>query len=238
MNIDGTNTVAEIARSIPSAVRFFEKVGIDYCCGGTHSLEDACQKTGLDIPTVLSTLETLQETDRLSTVEKDWNSESLTELVSHIVENHHSVVQSEVPRMVELISKMCKAHGENRPEFLEIRDLVFSLQNELYSHLRKEEEILFPYVGQLEQATSKNTPVPSSCFSTVKNPIRVMEQEHENAGEVLARIQSLLTDRTGCPTCLEFFKTFDEFEKDLHQHIHLENNILFPRTLELEASIQ
>jgi len=236
MNITENTTVGEVARNLNSAARFFEKVGIDYCCGGDSALAAACQKANVDINTVIATLETIQESGPASTDEREWNSLPLTELVAHIVERHHTVVQTEIPRLVELITKMCQAHRENRPEFLKVRDLVVSLQSELYSHLRKEEEILFPYVEQLENQSSQGEPAPSSCFGTVQNPINVMEHEHENAGQVLGKIGALLTDRTGCPTCLEFFRTFDDFEKDLHQHIHLENNILFPRTIELEAA--
>jgi regulator of cell morphogenesis and NO signaling len=235
MEIDGQTTVAEIARNLPSAVRFFEKVNIDYCCGGSVELKRACETVDRDFETVLLTLETLQETSQFQGPEKDWNAASISELITHIVEKHHRVVQSEVPRLLELIYKMCGAHAESRPEFPKIRDLVNLLEDELFAHLQKEEEILFPYVLQLARSNPRKT-LPASCFGSVSNPIGVMVHEHEKAGRMLAQINSLLVDRTGCPSCLSFFKTFEEFEKDLHQHIHLENNILFPRSIELEKS--
>ena len=230
-------TIGEIARKLPSAVRFFEKAGIDYCCGGQVPIEEACRNQGLDVATVIAALETIQDLDNLSESEHNWNTESLPKLVQHIVDKHHVVVRQEVPRLVTLINKMCEAHGEKRPEFLEVQKLISELKAELDAHLQKEEVVLFPYVQQLEQSKGSSAPVPHSCFGTVRNPIAAMEHEHENAGAMLSLIQSHLTDRTGCPTCLEFFRTFDDFEADLHQHIHLENNILFPRTIELEAEV-
>jgi len=230
-------TVGEIARELPSAARFFEKTGLDYCCGGNLSLEEACREKGLDVATVLASLETIQELESLSGSELNWNAEPLPNLVRHIIDKHHVVVRQEVPRMVALIDKMCAAHGEKRPEFLEVQKLIAELKAELDAHLQKEEVVLFPYVQQLEQSLEHSAPIPDSCFGTVRNPIAVMENEHENAGAMLATIRGHLTDRTGCPTCLEFFQTFDNFEADLHQHIHLENNILFPRTIELEAAV-
>ncbi|HUV12784.1 MAG TPA: DUF542 domain-containing protein [Acidobacteriota bacterium] len=236
MTIEKSATVGEIARNLPSAARFFEKAGLDYCCGGNLSLEEACLEQGLDVTTVIASLETIQDLENLSGSGQNWNFEPLPNLVRHIVDKHHVVVRQEVPRMVMLIDKMCTAHGEKRPEFLEVQKLIAELKAELDAHLQKEEAVLFPYVQQLERSLEHSAPVPDSCFGTVRNPIAVMENEHENAGAMLATIRGHLTDRTGCPTCLEFFQTFDNFEADLHEHIHLENNILFPRTIELEAA--
>jgi regulator of cell morphogenesis and NO signaling len=236
MTIEKSATIGEIARELPSAARFFEKAGLDYCCGGNLSLEEACRVNGLDVTTVIASLETIQDLENLSGSKQNWNAETLSNLVRHIVDKHHAVVRQELPRMVMLINKMCEAHGEKRPEFLEVQKLIAELKAELDAHLQKEEAVLFPYVQQLEQSLEHSAPVPDSCFGTVRNPIAMMEQEHENAGAMLSTIRGHLTDRTGCPTCLEFFQTFDNFEADLHQHIHLENNILFPRTIELEAA--
>lgn len=235
MKITASPTVGEVARNVPAAARFFEKIGIDYCCGGNKTLETACREAGVDFNTVLATLETIQELEPASEKNRNWNTAPLTELIAHIVEKHHSVVRSQVPRLTELITKMSAAHGETRPEFPRVKELIRTLHSELEMHLRKEEQILFPYVEELERSIG-HTSLPSSCFGTVRNPIGAMEQEHIAAGDLLSRVRSLLTDRTGCPTCQEFYRTFDAFEQDLHQHIHLENNILFPRTVELEAS--
>ena len=228
MTIEKSATIGEIARELPSAARFFEKAGLDYCCGGNVSLEEACRVNGLDVTTVIASLETIQDLENLSGSKQNWNAETLSNLVRHIVDKHHAVVRQELPRMVMLINKMCEAHGKKRPEFLEVQKLIAELKAELDAHLQKEEAVLFPYVQQLEQSLEHSAPVPDSCFGTVRNPIAMMEQEHENAGAMLSTIRGHLTDRTGCPTCLEFFQTFDNFEADLHQHIHLENNIQKP----------
>lgn len=236
--IEKNSTIGEVARKLPSAVRFFEKAGLDYCCGGNLTVEEACRDKGLDLTTVIASLETIQDLENLSGSEQNWDTESLLKLIRHIIDKHHTVVRQEMPRMVMLIDKMCEAHGQKRPEFLQVQKLISELKSELDAHLQKEEVVLFPYVQQLEQSQESSATIPHSCFGTVRNPIAAMEHEHENAGALLSRIRSHLTDRTGCPTCLEFFRTFDDFEADLHQHIHLENNILFPRTIELEAKVE
>lgn len=236
MQIEKTVTVGQLAREIPSAVRFFEKVGLDYCCGGGKTLEEACHSSSLQVETVIASLETLADKDRLTPSSKNWNDVSLTDLVDHIVDTHHVTVQSEVPRLKQLIDKMCGAHGEKRPEFLRVQRLINHLQEDLNAHLQKEEVVLFPFVKELESALDQKGPLPHACFATVLSPITVMETEHETAGAVLAEIRDEIMDRSGCPTCQEFFRTFDAFEADLHQHIHLENNILFPKVIELEAA--
>ncbi|MEJ2078547.1 MAG: iron-sulfur cluster repair di-iron protein [Acidobacteriota bacterium] len=234
MTISANQTVGELARNVPGSARIFEDFGIDYCCGGGRALRDACEENGLPIEGVLDSLRSLGKEG--ATPETDWNQESLTALIRHIVGTHHETVRREVPRLEKLIVKMCAAHGSKRPEYLEVQSLISRLAEELMSHLKKEEAVLFPYIEGLESAVGSRTPLPHACFGTVRNPIAMMIREHDDAGGVLESIQGLLKDRTGCPTTQEFFRTLDDFEADLHQHIHLENNILFPRAVELEAA--
>lgn len=236
MSISGTTTVRDVTRNLPQAVRLFEKLGIDYCCGGGSSLEQACAAKGLQVSAVTAALQTLQEVSGPQNGDRSWTEASLAELVRHIVDAHHTVVRREIPRMTALIGKMSEVHGANRPEFVRVRQHVQDLAAELESHMYKEEEILFPYVVSLEQAVARGGAAPHGCFHTVTAPIGVMEAEHQAAGSLLASIRAELEDRSGCGTCQEFFRTFDAFEADLHRHIHLENNILFPRAVEMEAA--
>lgn len=234
MTISANQTVRELARTLPGSARIFENYGIDYCCGGGQALQNACQEKGLPIDGVLDSLRSLPK--ETATSETDWNQESLASLIHHIVETHHETVRREVPRLGTLIEKMCAAHGSKRPEYEEVRSLIGSLTEELMAHLKKEEVVLFPYIEGLESAVKNGASLPHSCFGTVRNPIAMMIREHDDAGGLLENIQGQLKDRSGCPTTQEFFRTLDDFEADLHQHIHLENNILFPRAVELEAA--
>ncbi|MFB3902770.1 MAG: iron-sulfur cluster repair di-iron protein [Acidobacteriota bacterium] len=237
MNISKNTTVGELAGSLPGAVRLFEKLGIDFCCGGRVSLEDVCREKNLALDQVLAALETIKEVQQTASHNRDWSTSSLTELISHIVEKHHSYVRKETPGITGLLEKICEVHGKNRPEFLKVRDAWSALKDELAHHMYKEEMILFPFIERLEGSNRGSSARPFAPFGTVRNPIQMMLHEHDSAGRLLADIQGLLTDRTGCNTSLEFFRSVDEFERDLHQHIHLENNILFPRAEELETLV-
>jgi regulator of cell morphogenesis and NO signaling len=232
MTIEKNTTIGEVAANLPGSVRLFERLQIDYCCGGKRTLEDVCEERQLGLQEVLAALDTIRDVGRGAPDLKDWSTAPLTELTGHIVSKHHSYVRSEVPRVSGLLDRICEVHGENRPEFRKARELWQLLSDELSGHMFKEENILFPYVEQLE-ASGDDRPL-SPPFGSVENPIRMMVHEHETAGSLIGDIQNLFVDRTGCNTCLEFFRSVDTFEKDLHQHIHLENNILFPRAIELE----
>ena len=237
MKIDKNATVGELAASVPGAVRLFEKLDIDYCCGGRRPIEEVCQEKRLGIEQVVAALETISEVQHGASTDKDWTNASLAELSRYIVENHHSYVRREVPRINSLLDKICEVHGQRRPEFLKVRDAWSALTEELSQHMFKEERVLFPFIERLEAWQQGSAPKPFAPFGSVRNPIEMMVHEHDSAGRLLAEIEGLLTDRTGCNTCLEFFRSLGEFERDLHQHIHLENNILFPRAQELESLV-
>ena len=166
---------------------------------------------------------------------------SLESLSNHIVATHHAYVKQELPRLAVLAQKVVSRHGSTKPELATIAATLSQLDEELIHHLAKEEAVLFPYIAALEQAISVGTPKPHSCFGAVANPIAMMTQEHDAAGTLLAEIRRLSGNFTAppdaCPTFHAFYDGLWEFEQDLHQHIHLENNILFPRAIELEKSI-
>ena len=230
-------TVREIALEQPSSIRVFEKYGIDYCCGGRKPLSEACTAGNVEIDAVLAALDLAAQS--LAPVSTDWARESLEVLSAHIIDTHHAYVKRELPRLAVLAQKVVNRHGATQAELPAIQSKLVQLDEELMQHLAKEESILFPYVVLLERAAANGSPTPRGCFDSVANPIAMMTQEHDAAGALLADIRrlsnSFTTPPEACPTYHAFYDGLSDFEKDLHQHIHLENNILFPRAIELEA---
>lgn len=237
MLLDATKTVREFAVEIPNATRVFEKLKIDYCCGGSQPLQEACSKAGLKIDEVLALLNNTVPAEMASAA-VDFDSLPLADLAGYIVEKHHVFTRAEVERLTALLKKVCSVHGANHPELLEIQLQFQILRAELEPHMMKEERILFPYIHGLEVATRNGQPAPFAPFGTVGNPIAMMMREHDAAGAILKAIRKLSDDFTtpedACFSYRTLYSALAELEADLHQHIHLENNILFPRSLELE----
>ncbi len=231
-----TETVREIALNQPSSIRVFEQFGIDYCCGGRMPLANACKAQDVEIGAVLAALESAASES--SPELTDWSKASLESLIVHIVSQHHEYIKKELPRLDTLANKVVAKHGSHHMELSEIQSALQALDQELRQHLMKEEQILFPYITNLERALATGSARPHGCFGTVANPIGMMMQEHDGAGELLARMKQLSNKFTppqdACPTYCAFFDGLKEFEQDLHQHIHLENNILFPRAIAME----
>ena len=238
MEINTTKTVKDLALEIPGATRVFEKLGIDYCCGGEKMLHDACANAGVSVEEVLNRLKQTKQ-EPMDSETADWLKEPLSRLTLYIVEKHHSFTKQELSRLEALLVKVCQAHKVKHPELLQIQYVFQQLKNELIPHMLKEEQILFPYIARLEETFNQNRPLQSPPFGTVLNPIRVMMMEHDGAGDMLFEIRQLSTNFTvppdGCISYKTLYQALEEFEKDLHQHIHLENNILFPRAAELEG---
>jgi regulator of cell morphogenesis and NO signaling len=232
-----TQSVREIALEQPSSIRVFEHYGIDYCCGGRKPLAEACAASQIEVDAVIAALESAA-IDPAPAAE-DWSRRPMEELAAHIVATHHSYVKTELPRLAILAQKVVRRHGETHAELPAIQSLLAQLDEELTQHLVKEEAILFPYIVKLERAGAGGS-MPSSCFGTVANPIRMMTQEHDAAGALLVEMrrlsQNFTTPPNACPTYHAFYDGLREFEQDLHQHIHLENNILFPRAIEAESA--
>jgi len=231
-----TQTVREIALEQPTSIRVFEQFGIDYCCGGRKPLAEACATGNLEIDAVLAALERAAQGSEPA---EDWSKASLEALSGHIVATHHAYVKSELPRLVVLAEKVVRRHGDTQAELPLIQAGLALLNEELTQHLAKEEAVLFPYVTKLERALNTGSTLPHGCFGTVANPIAMMTAEHDAAGALLAEIRELSHHFTApvgaCPTYHAFYDGLHEFERDLHQHIHLENNILFPRAIRMEA---
>jgi regulator of cell morphogenesis and NO signaling len=241
MHLDSARTVRELAIEIPNATRTFEKLGIDYCCGGSKSLNDACRNADVPLEQVVAELE--QGGDfklGAKSSEQEVANETLAQLVEHIVGTHHAYVKQELPRLQQLLKKVVSVHGAAHTELAKIQQLFQGLSAELSSHMMKEEHILFPYIATLENAVSNGRPRPRPAFGTVSNPVHMMELEHDSAGAALKEISSLSANyeppEGACFSYKTLYAALKEFETDLHQHIHLENKILFPRAISMEDS--
>ena len=234
-------TVREVALQLPEATRLFEKLKIDYCCGGSRALSDACASAGVQTADVLRMLDEVAQPAADKTPAFDFQQLSLPELVTHILDKHHVYTKEEMTRLDLLFRKVIAAHGENHPELHHAADLFAHLCGDLTPHMFKEERVLFPYILGLAGAAAANTAVPIPMFGTVVNPVRMMMTEHDTAGDILRELRHLTSDYTppadGCMSYKTLYQALAAFEADLHQHIHLENNILFPRTIELEEQL-
>lgn len=242
MQVDTTKTVRELAVELPHATRVFEKLGIDYCCGGKRPLREACEHAGIPLEAAATALNDaeLDQHDKRAAGDRDWMKVSLTELMDHIQRRHHTYIRDESPRLQQLFAKVVAKHGETHRELPEAQRVFESLISELAVHMMKEEHILFPYVVLMEEAVLQGEPVPPAMFGTVRNPVQMMMNEHDNAGELLREIRSYTAELTApedaCTSFRALYQGLAAFEADLHQHIHLENNVLFPRALEIERS--
>ena len=239
MNITASSTVRDLAAGIPGATRVFENFGIDYCCGGRRTLADACREASLPVEDLTRSLE---EAGRASQpgAEVDWRRETLTALTEHIVETHHYFTRQEIDRLEKLFDKVCQRHSENHPELFEAQKTFYQLKQDLIPHMLKEEQVLFPYIMRMEEAAGEGRAVPPAFFGTVRNPVRMMMTEHDTAGDLLRQLRGITKGYTpppdGCVSFQTLYQALVAFEADLHQHIHLENNILFPRAVETEET--
>jgi regulator of cell morphogenesis and NO signaling len=244
MPVDTTKTVRELAVELPYAPRVFEKLGIDFCCGGKRPLTEACNATGLALTDVVDQLEKAEHAIRegRESAARNWAKGSLGEVMDQIVTRHHLYVREEAPRIQQLFAKVASKHGDKHPELLHAREIFDALAGELMVHMMKEEQILFPYILRMEESQLSGEPVPPSCFGTVRNPIAMMCSEHDNAGELLKEIHTHTNDlkapEDACISFQSLYRDLLAFEADLHQHIHLENNVLFPKALAMEGAEQ
>lgn len=238
MMIDTSSSVGQIASAVPASMRVFEKWGIDYCCRGNISLVEACNTAGVEVATVVEAIEGGLNTPGTGTA-RDWSNESLNALIDFILETHHVYTRDELDRFRVLAADVARAHGKTHPEVLKVQELLHGLDRELTPHMMKEEQILFPFLRSLETAVLAGEEPPTPFFGTVRGPIEMMLSEHETAGQMLAELREVTSGFTtpddACFKYRTLYEAIREFELDIHQHIHLENNILFPRAVELEA---
>ena len=240
MTLSSTMTVREVVLELPQATRVLESMKIDYCCGGEKPLGQACETAGITVEKLMQMLEESRVVVTTGNGSIDFQKVSLTELITYILDKHHVYTKEEMTRLTGLISKVINAHGANHPELNGIGELFQQLCADLEPHMFKEEQILFPYIIEMEKARTQKRPAPLPPFGTVRNPVRMLMMEHDTAGDILRELRALSSDYTvpadGCISYQTLYQALEAFEQDLHQHIHLENNILFPRAIELEGS--
>jgi regulator of cell morphogenesis and NO signaling len=228
VTITETTTVADIARQLPSSVRVFQRHGIDFCCRGKQPIGAACRERGLRFADIAGAIEAshwLPHSDG-----RDWSRTSLRALIDHILRTYHHPLQEQLPRLRALASKVVQAHGAKAPQLARVEAIVADLATDLEMHMRKEEMVLFPAIETLE-AGAPHLPIPISA------PITVMENEHDEAGAMLAELRFVTNGyrvpEWGCATWRALYDGLAELESEMHVHVHLENNVLFPRALQL-----
>lgn len=239
MNLEGKQ-VKDLVTEMPGAAAIFERYRIDYCCGGHKTLKDACDTVGLDATKIVAELEAGGGANPAVEEHRDWQTTPLSELIAHIVGLHHAFVKQELPRLEALAKKVCAVHGGSHPELALIQKSFVGMKQELDQHLQKEEQVLFPHIARVEEAMRKGEPAPAVPFGTVQNPIRMMTSEHDDVGTELKAMRAASDDYSvppeGCFSYRALYQGLEAFERDLHQHIHLENNILFPRAVVMESA--
>ena len=233
-------TVAEIVAHDFRTASIFKRHGIDFCCGGNQTLSQASESAGIETRELLAELNTTQPQAGTVSLDRfgDWSIELL---ISYILENHHNWLKARIPEMQPVMKKVAKVHGEHHPELIQIADIFQSVVDDLIPHLQKEEIILFPYVQKLVVAKTSGEAAPRPFFGSVANPISGMEADHETVGELMASLRKLSADyripEDACGSYRMVYQFLEELEADLHQHIHLENNILFPRVRDLASEL-
>jgi regulator of cell morphogenesis and NO signaling len=230
-------TVADLVTENIKTAHIFKKHGIDFCCGGGITIERACEKKGVDYKTLEEELLQVGNSNHAYNY-KSWSPDFL---VDHIINVHHVYVEENLPLLLQYSDKVMKVHGHHDTELLEINDLVKSVVSELAAHMKKEELILFPFIKKMTAAQKEGTKLPRPTFGTVDNPIAMMEDEHDHAGELFRKMAKLSNNFSppahACNTYKAFYAKLEEFENDLHLHVHLENNILFPKAKQMEKVV-
>lgn len=232
-------TVGQIAAKDIRKAEVFKKFGIDFCCGGKKSLKRACEEKGLDVVAVESALESVNTTAKASENFDRWNPDFLAD---YIYNKHHQYYYDEAPMIAELLTKVVDHHGEKYPELQEVYRLYVTLAQELNAHFAKEEKILFPFIKALVRAKQTGNVQELTNQFSIAGPVQMMEADHDAAGEILAEISEATNDYSApegaCNSFQFLYRKLKELEDDLHQHIHLENNILFPKALALEKELR
>lgn len=225
-------TVGEIVAAWPTLARVFQQLQVDYCCGGKRALAEICAERKLDAASVVTLLQAslnAWQTDAASEI--DVSGYSLSQLADHIERTHHAYTKAELPRLAEMAERVARKHTWRDARLPEVNETVLALATEMFSHMEKEERVLFPIVRQIDADG------PDQFHGgSIANPIRQMETEHESAGRAIAQLRALTDGFTpredACNTHRALLAGLAEFEADLHRHVHKENNILFPRALQ------
>lgn len=236
---NSAQTIGEIVTGDLRKARVFRKYGIDFCCGGKKTLEQVCKDKNLDLGTLENDLSNVTGDTSGTVANADqWDADFLAD---YIVNVHHAYIRHVTPDIYAWAQKVARVHGDRHPEAVEVLKLFTAISDELAGHMIKEENILFPYVKHLHRLKQQGVPAEQSPFGTVKNPIHVMEKEHELVGELFTQMEKVTNHFTppvdACNTFRALYANLKEFEDDLFLHIHLENNILFPNAIVLEQKL-
>lgn len=240
MNALEEQTVGEIVSEDYRTAGVFKKYGLDFCCGGKKKLVDACERKGLDVNLLLSEIDNLSAKDNDQHNYKEW---SPAFLVDYIINNHHHFVRTKLPEIKAYANKVAKVHGKTYPVLNDMLGTFMVLKDEMLSHLDAEERVLFPYIKKMTEARKNGTALErEQQTGTAAEAIEMMEQEHDEAGKLMAKLEEMSNGFTppedACTTFRVYFQNLEAFRDDLHKHVHLENNILFPQALEMEQSFR
>ena len=240
MNVLEQITIGEYVAKDFRTAAVFSKYGIDFCCKGNRTIEEACEKKNLDFAQIEKEVSQLLETKSDGAIDfKSWPTDLL---IDYIEKTHHRFVEDKSAVLLPFLDKLCKVHGQSHPELFEINGLFQGCASELAQHMKKEENVLFPFIKQMEDAIRTGQAIEQPHFGTVENPIAMMKHEHENEGDRFVKIAELTNNYTppsdACNTYKVTFAMLQEFEQDLHKHIHLENNILFPKSIEMQKRFE
>lgn len=233
-----TQSIREIVTAEPSSVAVFERFEIDLCSRADAELERVCAEMQLSVEQVLEKLADAEAKAHGVTI-PNIETYTLTRLIQHIVRTHHQTVRRELPQIVELSKRIAAKHGDRASRFKTVALLTEQLYLEMLAHLAKEEQMLFPYLVRLEEGADGHSPLPDAPFQSIAQPVSVMVREHDSVQGILAELRNLTNGfeppEWACPRNIGFHASLASFEKDLHQHVHLENNLLFPRAIALET---
>jgi regulator of cell morphogenesis and NO signaling len=233
-----TLTLGEIVKQDYRAAAVFEKYALDFCCMGTQNFSDACKTVNIEPSIVMNELQKLAHERNDST---DFDSWPLDLLVDYIYKRHHAYIEEKTPLLNQYLDKISRVHGARHPELLQLRDIFREIGGELTVHLKKEELMLFPYIKKLEHARNQDGAISKPLFSSVNDMVHMMKDDHSAEGEKFKTIVALTNNYAvpadGCNTYKVTYELLQEYEKDLHIHIHLENNILFPKAVQLDEQL-
>lgn len=235
-----TKTIREIAVAMPVTTRIFENYKIDYCCGGERNFFDACQFAGVSPETIRREINLAVSKHKKGFAQDEL--ETASELIDFIVKKHHAFTRNEITRLSDLMEKVCHRHSGAHRELIALQQIFRKFSDDLISHLKKEETVLFPFIKHLEMSEAKNlSGGPHPPFGTVKNPVRMMMVEHDHTGDFLRKMREITKEyalpENICSSFQALYVGLKDFEKDLHHHIHLENNVLFPKAVRLEQKV-
>ena len=240
MKIQSNQNIGELVAQDYRSASVFKKYGIDFCRQGNRTISDACTEKLLDVEVVLNDLSDIGNVSNSSGI--DFKSWPLDLLADYIEKTHHRYVEDKSPELISYLDKICEVHGENHTELYEIKDLIQQTVGNLSQHMKKEELVLFPYIRKMEKAKRTGELLQKPSFGTIQNPINQMESEHSAEGDRFRSIETLSNNYTppedACNTYRVTFAMLKEFQDDLHLHIHLENNILFPKSILLEKQLR